>query len=152
MKKEDCKWNVDWEVKSSFYPDSLTTSINHVSSMIHRSTLRGGGSDIIFHSKMLSTFEKMEYFNNETQTLCGRYTSHIDDTIEENVVYVYHKDVENIIAIPVAFHGKKEIDLNESYEFDSIEFRGVKEFSEEEIENHKKKLCGYVQVIGQIPE
>ena len=117
MKKDDCKWSVDYDIKTLFYPDSLTTKINEVSAMIHRSTLRGGANVLVFHPKMLPRFEKMEYFNNESQTMCGRYTSIIDDSIEENVVYVYNKNV-----------------------------------NEEEKKKFKKKLYGYVQVIGQIPE
>jgi hypothetical protein len=112
MNRESTSHNETWDfyghrgvgTTSNFYSQrdwnqTLITKINMVASRIHHSSLRGGGDTIELHPKMLFILESLEFYNIVEKKLAGRFDVIVNNTIEENVIFVYYKhgldEIEN---------------------------------------------------------
>lgn len=123
---------------------TIITKINGISSMIHTSTYMGGVNTITINSKLLGLFALMPFghYNHDKQTLSGRYQIVIDDNLDENIIFLSNIPKNPLIALPII---KKSTQANE---YDTIEFKGISSFSDEEVALYKSKLNGYIEILN----
>ena len=104
------QWLLRWNYKQSSgtygvltqkdWNQQLIVEINRISAQIFKSTLMGGANTIVIHKNLLSLFYDLEYFDEKTMQLGGRYQIIIDNTVQHNKVLLYNKSNNLIIAEP----------------------------------------------------
>lgn len=162
MKKEDCKWQLTWSHdawKKGDYIDSqyiqtdwnqtLVTRINQISAQIHMTCLRGPADTIYINSETYQLFETFAFFNKSTNILSQRYQIIIDETIDENLIFIVNeKTLSEPIYIPSTTknvgakmeNGQIETDLGE------VSFTPAEAFTVEEVEIYVSKLKGVIEI------
>lgn len=177
MNKDQTHHNTTWDFNghhgvdrtSNFYSQAdwnstLVTKVNIISSMIHRESHRSGADTIEVSPKMMSIIGSMIMFNANDYTLGGKYNVIVDESIEENTIYVYSKSqLDHLIAIPFitstqiekesninekTFIKKKtkEVEMDFENEMKTITLKLAQQCTEEEISSRRRKLAGYIDV------
>lgn len=150
MIKENCKFTIEWDnegykVWDSPYTgpwtDTLLTKINQCSAMIHKSSQYGGASFIKINSKLLPLIESVYYYNSEEKTLAGRYIIEIDNDIEDNLMFVYHRLLKNEVEFVPEF-------ISPLYDGDfwTFTFVDARMIPKEKVEEYKKGLCTCITI------
>lgn len=153
MKKEDCKWNFEWDYKKyleykkeGIYPESalqedwnntLVTKINQCSATIFKASMAGGATTIAIHSNLIPIFESLEYYDITNKTLGGRYIVEIDDNLEPNVIYAYR----NWPSIRVLGG------LDENGFASTIDIP-ISECTAEELKENAYNTSGYIEILN----
>lgn len=157
MKKEDCKFNFEWDylgylehIKNEMYPSdfvhtnwnqTLITLINQTSACIFKESMSSGASTIVINSKLLPIFESIEFYNLKDKILSGRYDVEIDNEIEDNVIYILHRFIKfGLHFVPEYL---SPLYTGEYWNNTFIESRIV---SVDIVEEYKKGLCGYITI------
>ena len=101
----ETSWNLNWDyngwkpfapIESSYtqndWNQTLITRINQISAQINRSSYKGGANAIIMNNQVLKLVKGLAYYDSNTKMLSGRYKIYTDDSITENIIYVYYED------------------------------------------------------------
>ena len=79
---------------------TVLTKINQSSAQIGKESYRGGGNNIFVHPKTFMLLKDLEFFNiNGSEAfLAGRFKIHVDESLEQDKIYVKHidKDFEKV--------------------------------------------------------
>ena len=103
MTREECNYNGEWDYlgyrlllpkppsairAQKDWVQTLITKINQISAQIHKRTLRGGGTHVTLNPKLRPILLDLEYFNQDSMSIAGRYEVVFDDSIDEDVIFV----------------------------------------------------------------
>lgn len=155
MLKENCTYSNEWDYlghvgvfpnMSGFDDDNqkdwnqtLVTKINQCSANIFHTSQYGGGSYIKINSKLFPLFKSLKFYDDELKSLSGRFTIEIDDSIEDNIIFVCHRLLKNEVLFVPEFISPTYGDQFWKWTF--VEARLV---PEEKVNEYKKGLCAYV--------
>lgn len=154
----DTAWNLKWDYsawkespKSAPYMQrdwnqTLMTRINQVSAQIIKSSFRSSAETIHIHSDLYPIFQTLEYFHEQEMKLAGKYDVVIDNSLDNDKVYVSSQKV--LLAEPFiiwsAFEG------SETNEFDEQEpiLKDPSKYTDSEIESYKRRLKGSIKITN----
>lgn len=146
MKKEDCFNFETWDYlgwKDTTYFIDQTSWIKHLINKIHTASLMGGVNTITINSSILGLFVYLVGYNHEDKTIYGRYKILIDDTLDENIIFLSHVPKNPIVVLPVHIKSNRKNGLG------TIEYKLLNEFSDEEISLYKTKFNAYIEIINR---
>lgn len=140
MKREDCYFKDDCWVNDD--PTLILVKITELSSNIHRATFFGGANRLVVNQAIIPLFDKLPEgcFKRDELKLLS-FQIEIDNTIDENIIYLYNKPKSDIVVIPVP----KKPRLGETY--GTVTLKPLSVFSEEEIKEYKSKFNAYLAII-----
>lgn len=146
MRKEDCQHFLTWESKppKDLYPycdtilwnQTLMEKINNIAALIHKTTMIGGGNKIIAHPSKRELFETLKYYNTQSQRLSGRFNVIFEEDCEYSTIYVYNDTIEDPRRACLKHHVDHTTGL----------ITLTPTFDPEEIEQLKKKYCGFILI------
>lgn len=181
MNKDQTYNNTTWDfngyrgigMTSIFYSQAewnatLMTKINMISNMIARDSHRSIADTIEVNPKMMGIIGSMLLFNANDYILGGRFNVIVNDSTEENTIYVYNKAVlDHLIQIPIITTGEPEVekenkinnktfikkkvkedekDVNPKMLTMMITFKLAQQCSDDEVSLYRRKLAGYIDV------
>lgn len=159
MIEENCKFTTEWDYKGHLgtegcspydnqvdWNQTLITKINMCSANIYRDSTCGGASFIKINSKLLPLIETLMYYGKNEKTLSGRYRIEIDDTIEEDLVFVYHRLLKNEIE----FYPEYLLSTYDKESFWKWTFVEARMIPEEKVNEYKKGLCSCIRIINYV--
>jgi len=107
---------------------------------MHQSTLRGGASLIKAHPRLEKVFKTIEYYDNKTQALGGRYSVVFDDSIKVDEIFIMGEDWNNVVFVP------EKVTDKDGNLLDEITLRHLSYFTDEEVSDYNKKLIGRIKI------
>lgn len=158
-------WNEEWdydayknEVNSNSpyvqddWNQTLVTKINYISAKIHMSCLRGPADTIYVNSKTLPILETLAYYHSFSKTLSSRYHVIINDTLEDNILYIVNvKTLAEPINIPETAKCSL-IKLNGTdTDLSNVSFISQDKATQEEIDIYVSKLKGIIKIQNYKP-
>jgi hypothetical protein len=112
---------------------TLITRINQASAWIGKDTYRGTANVLYMHPKTFTIFKSLEYYDQQSNTLSGRYAIVVDDKLPKDKIFVKFENNRSSSALKLGegqvFAVKKPQNLNElslmilniySHSFDEI--------------------------------
>lgn len=168
MQKEDCKHQLTWDYLGyeklecpkmfEFQKDwnqTLITQMNQCSARIFKSSLRGGATTVYVNSRVLPIIETFMYYNPETKMIAGRFNVVVDETIDDDNVFMMNKTLydKDFHVIPNFTLGEPFVNENGETEtiVNDLEYSHIKYCSDEQILEYKKGLIGCIEIQNYKP-
>lgn len=144
-------WDIDWDSKGyealivSPYNEgdwniTLITKINQLGAQISRGSVRSVKRVIRANEKVINKFIKtMDFYNNKTNLLSGRYKIVIDDLIANDELYVYSELLlEKPMLVPDKVIGFNQIQ----------KFSFASDLDQKDVDLYKSKLIGRIKLLN----
>jgi len=152
---EDCKWVDKWDilgwveynksearqgepVSQSDWNSTVMTKIDIVSSMVHRSTMRGAADTLWVHPTNSKLITEGEYYQADKKMWAGRYNVIVTKKIEPNNIFVGREEYFNLEFVTTT-------DDDGEYVKTRIEDAN---YSDEELVEYRRKLMGCVKILN----
>jgi hypothetical protein len=164
---ENVFWNLEWDYeayKKGEYSNSpyvqddwnqtLVTRINQISAQIHTTCLRGPADTIYLNSYLEPIFETLGYYWSRHKILSDRYKIVIDDTLENNLIYIVNKKtLSGPIYLPSTTKNEviKDEEDEKITELGDVSFSPAEEFTQEEVDLFITKLKGIITIQNYNP-
>ncbi len=167
MQKDECKHQLTWDylgykTSPAFYESgqldwnqTLITQLNQCSARIFKASLRGGATTVYVNPSILPIIETFMYYNPETNMIAGRFNVVVDESIDDDKVFIINKTLydKDFHVIPNFTLG--EPFLNENGEIETIvndlEYSHIKYCSDEQVLEYKKGLIGCIEIQNYKP-
>ena len=158
MKIEDCKHILEWDYKgwiNTNYPQNveqidwnqtLVTKMNQISALIFQSADRRGGANTIeFNSKLFKIIKTLEYYNEEYNTMSGRYRVVLNDDILDDYIFVYCECLDDEFESV----NKDYINFINLAPLENVEYLNENKYCYhgEDIDTYRKSLRGCIKVL-----
>ena len=166
MNKEECNKKVSWDylgyktnqIEIIYRPDTqndwnqtLSTMLNQCSAYIHLKNTRGGANRIRLNSEMFKLISTLEFFNEETNTVNGKFVVIVDNSITTNQIFVYNADaLFRTMYIPKFEIGETTTNDDGSTETEilGLSYKDIFECTEEEIIEFRRDVCACIEILN----
>lgn len=158
MKREDCKHVTEFdltgfkgsEIDFTNWIQFLLPTINKISNNIHNESHMGGANTVMMNEKtshilILAMTKSNRYFDiTKNEKIYGRYDLIVDDSCEDDTIFVYFNQKENEKLFMPIFGEDRASDG--SIMTKTISFKLKNEFPPEEVSAFEKSLRGYIKI------